>query len=100
MYTIEFTAEAEGDLKWFSRREQNIILDGVKNSLRYEPTIITTNRHPCRDDRTKIAGWELRIGVYRIYYDVDEVVRVVLIERIGKKPNNAVFFRGRRQGRG
>lgn len=35
MYTIEFSAEAEADLKWFNRREQNIILDGIKTNLRY-----------------------------------------------------------------
>ncbi len=99
MYIIEFTVDAEADLKWFNRREQNIILDGIKSNLRYEPTVTTTNRHPCRDDDTKIADWELRIGIYRVYYDVDETVQVVLIERIGDKPNNAVFFRGRRQGR-
>ncbi len=99
MYTIEFTDEAETDLKWFNRREQNIILDGIKSNLRHEPTVITTNRHPCRDDETKLADWELRIGIYRVYYNVEETVRVVSIERIGDKPNNTVFFRGRRQTR-
>jgi len=99
MYTIEFTIEAEEDLQWFNRREQNIIFDGIKSNLRYEPTVITMNRHPCRDDDTKIADWELRIGIYRVYYTVDEAVSVVAIERIGEKPNNRVFFRGRRQGR-
>jgi mRNA-degrading endonuclease RelE of RelBE toxin-antitoxin system len=98
MYTIEFTDEAEADLKWFNRREQNIVLDGIKSNLRYEPTVITINRHPCRDDDTKLADWELRIGIYRVYYNVEEIVRVVFIERIGDKPNNTVFLRGRRQG--
>ena len=94
MYTVEFTINAEADLKWFSRRERNIILDGIKSNLVYEPTIITRNRHPCRDDGTKIADWELRIGAYRVYYDVDENVRIVSVERIGKKPNNKIFLPG------
>jgi mRNA-degrading endonuclease RelE of RelBE toxin-antitoxin system len=55
------------------------------------------NRKPCRDDGTKIADWELRIGVYRVYYNVEEQVRVVAIERIGEKPNNTVFFRGQQE---
>lgn len=96
MYTIEFSAEAETDLKWYSRREQNIILDGIKTNLRYEPTKVTLNRKPCRLDPGRFADWELRIGAYRVYYNVDESVQVVAIERIGDKPNNAVFFRGRR----
>jgi mRNA-degrading endonuclease RelE of RelBE toxin-antitoxin system len=98
MYTIEFSAEVEADLKWFSRREQNIILDGIKTNLRYEPTRVTTNRKPCQREPDQVADWELRIGVYRVYYDVDEAVQVVGIERIGEKPNNIVFFRGKRWG--
>src|SRR5689334_13393221 len=98
MYTIEFTPEAQADLAWFTKREQNIILDGIKSNLRYEPSVITTNRHPCRDDATKVADWELRIGVYRVYYNVDESVQIVSVERIGEKPNNIVWFRGRRRG--
>ena len=97
MYTMEFTLEAEEDLKWFSRYEQNIILDGIKSNLRYEPTVVTLNRHPCRDGGTKIADWELRIGVYRVYYTVDETARIASIERIGEKPNNEIFFREQRR---
>ena len=97
MYDIEFTQDAQDDLAWFSRREQNIILDGIRSNLRYEPTLITLQQHPCRDDSTKIADWELRIGPYRVYYDVDEVILIVDVQRIGAKPNNVPFFRGRRE---
>jgi mRNA-degrading endonuclease RelE of RelBE toxin-antitoxin system len=55
MYTIELTSEAEDDLKWFDRRERNIIVDGITTNLSYEPTVMTMNRKPCRDDGTKIA---------------------------------------------
>ncbi|WP_332953467.1 hypothetical protein [Microcoleus sp. AR_TQ3_B6] len=55
------------------------------------------NRKPCPDDGTKIADWELRIGVCRVYYNVEEQVRVVAIERIGEKPNNTVFFRSQQE---
>jgi mRNA-degrading endonuclease RelE of RelBE toxin-antitoxin system len=91
------TSEAEDDLKWFDRREGNIIVDGITTNLRYEPTVMTMNRKPCRDDGTKNADWELRIGVYRVYYNVEEEVRVVAIERIGEKPNNTVFFRDQQE---
>ena len=62
MYTIEFSAEAEADLKWFSRREQNIILDGIKTNLRYEPTRVTTNRKPCQREPDQVADWESASG--------------------------------------
>lgn len=73
MYTIEFSSQAEADLKWYSRREQNILLDGIKSNLRYEPTKITTNRKPCRSEPDQVADWELRISVYRVYYNVEEI---------------------------
>jgi len=94
MYAIEFSEEAEKDLKWFTRREQNIILDGIKTNLRYEPMRVTINQKPCRQEPNQIADWELRIGIYRIYYNIEESVQVVAIERIGEKPNNQVSFRG------
>jgi mRNA-degrading endonuclease RelE of RelBE toxin-antitoxin system len=97
MYAIELTPEAEDDLRWFNRRERNIIVDGIKTNLSYQPTVITINRKPCRDDSTKIADWELRIGIYRVFYNVEEEVRVVAIQRIGEKPNNTVFFRGKQE---
>lgn len=52
----------------------------------HEPLVTTTNRHPCRDDVTKIANWELRIGMYRVYYNVEQQVQIVSVEQIGK-PN-------------
>jgi mRNA-degrading endonuclease RelE of RelBE toxin-antitoxin system len=39
MYTIELTSEAEDDLKWFDRRDRNIIVDGIQTNLSYEPTV-------------------------------------------------------------
>ena len=96
MYAIEFTQQAQDDLSWFSRREQNVILDGIKSNLRYEPSVATLNRHPCRDDATKIADWELRIGPYRVCYNIDDTILIVDVQRIGEKPNNVPLFRGRR----
>jgi hypothetical protein len=43
MYTIHFSPDAEGDLT-LRRFEQKQVLDGVKDQLRYEPTVETRNR--------------------------------------------------------
>jgi mRNA-degrading endonuclease RelE of RelBE toxin-antitoxin system len=79
MYTIELTPEAEDNLRWFDRRDRHIIVDGIRTNLSYQPNVITLNRKPCRDDGTKIADWELRLGVYRVYYNVEELVMVAAI---------------------
>lgn len=42
----------------------------------------------------EIAGWELKIGKFRVFYNVEEPVRVVTIEAIGVKLGNRVYIRG------
>ena len=92
MYDIEYAAEAVADLKWFTRFEQTLITDGIVLQLRYEATVETRNRKLMRPN--SIAEWELRIGEFRVLYDVDDSIRVVRIDRIGKKRGSIYFFRG------
>ena len=93
MYEVEFTAEAVRDLHYFKRFEQNIVLDAIQTQLVHEPIVETRNRF--RRNPPDIAEWELRVGSFRVFYNVDEAVKIVSVERIGEKPNNQVFFRGR-----
>ncbi len=97
MYGIEYTREAIQDLKWFKKHEQALSVDAINTQLRYEPSIETRNRFPQREDESKIANWELRVADFRVYYNVDEQVWIVRIERITEKRNNMDFFRGRRE---
>jgi len=98
MYEIEFTPTAREDLRYFKKYEQNIIIEAVETQLAYEPTVETTNRF--QRNPPYLADWELRVGDFRVFYDVEEIVRVVRIERIGEKPNNQLYFRGKKAGRG
>ena len=93
MDKIEFTDAALADLKWFKKHEQNEIVDGIEVNLRYEPAVETRNRSPLRPNQT--AEWKLRLGNFRVYYDVNTVVRIVSMEAIGLKVGNLVLFRGR-----
>ena len=92
MYEIEFSDEAIGDLRWFRKHEQQVILDGIESQLRYEPIVETRNRKRRRPNR--LSDWELRIGKYRVFYDIELVVRIVSIEAIGLKEGNSLRFRG------
>lgn len=96
MYEIEFTPVAREDLRYLKKYEQNIIIDAIETQLPYEPTIETNNRF--RRDPPDIAEWELRVGVFRVFYNVEEQVRIVRIERIGEKPKNMLYFRGKKGG--
>lgn len=94
MYEITYTYQALDDLQWFRKHEQNVIVDGIDQQLRYEPTTETRNRK--RMDANPYAEWELRIDDFRVLYMVDSQVHIVEIQRIGKKRGNAFFFRGRK----
>jgi hypothetical protein len=41
-----------------------------------------------------VAGWELRLGDYRILYDVNDSARVVTVQAVGEKRGNRLFIRG------
>lgn len=95
MYDIAYSTEALVDLETFKKHEQNVIVDAIEKQLRYEPTSETRNRKQLRAN--PIATWELRIDNFRVFYDVDELVKIVDIQRIGEKRGNQVFLRGRKE---
>jgi mRNA-degrading endonuclease RelE of RelBE toxin-antitoxin system len=70
MYCIEYTEEALKDLEYFRKPEQQLILDEVDQQLTHKPTTETNNRKRLRPNQ--VAEWELRIGKYRVFYDVLE----------------------------
>lgn len=92
MFSIEFTEQAKQDLKWFRKAEQQIILSGIYENLSYEAGIVTRNRKPLRPNST--ATWELRIGDFRVLYNMDQGIQIVSIERIGQKSGNKLLFQG------
>jgi mRNA-degrading endonuclease RelE of RelBE toxin-antitoxin system len=91
-YKIGFTEEALDDLNWFKKNEQNEIRDGIYENLEHEPMVETRNRKKLRPNET--AEWELRIGKFRVFYDVAEAVRIVAIEAIAEKKSDSLFFQG------
>ena len=95
MYTIEYTQRALEDLITLKKHEQSEILDAVDAQLMYEPTVEVRNRKRMRPN--PYAAWELRVGDFRVLYDVNERVRIVEIQRVGEKRGEGFFFRGRRE---
>ena len=95
MYEIEITPEAVADLESFKKFEQTIIVDGVESQLQYEPTVETRNKKKLRSNA--VAAWELRIGRFRIFYNVHEEEKKVSIEAIGFKVGNLLFIHGKRR---
>lgn len=87
-YEIEFDADAEAELAALRPFDQATILDAIEASLRHEPTKVSRNRKPVvPTELLEEFGitWELRVGDFRVFYDVvpPELVVVIRIVRKG-----------------
>jgi mRNA-degrading endonuclease RelE of RelBE toxin-antitoxin system len=88
-YKIDYAGNAENHLAGFAARQRRIIADAIDVQLSHDPTVQTRNRKRMRPNA--LAPWELRIGGFRVYYDVtDQPEPVVQILAIGEKVHNRV----------
>ena len=76
MYTIEFVAGVVSDLAALRPYDRRRVLDRIDTELHDSPTAETRNRkllpglQPPWDQELPV--WELRVGEYRVFYDVQE----------------------------
>jgi mRNA-degrading endonuclease RelE of RelBE toxin-antitoxin system len=92
-YEIVYAPEVQDHLSRFSKRDQTMILDTVPRQLAHQPAVTTRNRKPL--DANPIAPWELRIGDYRVYFEVKEQpTHVVRIVAVGLKGRERVLIDG------
>ena len=90
VYGIQFAKGAEHDLKKLAAFYRNTILNAIERTLESEPT------RPSRNRKVLVGLvppwtaepplWELRVGEYRLFYDVADEERVLYIRAIRKKP--------------
>jgi mRNA-degrading endonuclease RelE of RelBE toxin-antitoxin system len=66
---IILSPEALDHISAFTARQRRIILDEIEIQLSHEPTLVTQQRKPMRPNA--LASWELRIGQFREYYQVE-----------------------------
>ena len=93
-YEIELTDEARDDVKALRRTDQVVVLEAIETQLRFEPNRKTRNRKRLRTNA--LAEWELRVGKFRVFYNVEEDTLVVSIEAIGFKIGSLLFIRNER----
>ena len=92
MYEVRFTPDAFDDLHSLRKFEERQILREIKQQLKHTPAVETRNRKRLRPN--DLAEWEARIGDFRVFYDVDEGVKSVKIEAIGRKKGSRLVIRG------
>lgn len=93
-YAVELTPEARGDVAALQKHEQKQVLDGIEEQLKHEPAVETRNRKRLRPN--VVAEWELRLGRFRVFYNVHHDSLLVSIEAVGFKLGNLLFLRDER----
>jgi mRNA-degrading endonuclease RelE of RelBE toxin-antitoxin system len=92
MFSITFTPEAIDDLRQLRKYHQQRVIAALETQLRDQPDYETRHRKRLRPNM--LAEWELRVGTFRVFYDVDVEYQVVKIEAVGYKQGNTLFVHG------
>lgn len=98
-FKIEITDLAESELMAIHVFDRRTIVDKVREQLTHQPTEETRNRKrlnsavPAFDHVPPV--WELRVGDYRVFYDVDATsqtafIRAVRLKRRGQTTEDLI----------
>ena len=92
MFEIELTLDAIDDMRLLRKYERQQIVETIQDQLAQQPTEETRNRKRLRPNQ--LAEWELRIGRFRVFYDIDAQANRVKIEAVGYKRGNRLLIHG------
>lgn len=93
MYHLNLTVSAREDILWFRKFDQQRIISAIEAQLKFEPMKETQQRKRLRLNR--LAEWEMRSGVYRVFYDTHTDDYAVDIVAVGYKQGNSLYIRGK-----
>ena len=84
---IDFLPEViEQDLKRLSKDDRKMIMEAIENKLGRDPVAFG---EPLRHD---LKGcWRLRVGIYRVAYQIFHDEILVLIVKVGKRRDDIVY---------
>jgi mRNA-degrading endonuclease RelE of RelBE toxin-antitoxin system len=90
VFTITYAEGVVEDLAAIRAFERKQLLDQIDQHLAHEPTHQTRNKKILRGLTPPWEHvqpvWELRVGEYRVFYDVDEAGGKVVIRVVRRKP--------------
>jgi mRNA-degrading endonuclease RelE of RelBE toxin-antitoxin system len=89
-YRIEVSISARTELSKLPANVKPVVVAAIDQQLTYEPLGQSRNRKPLRDEVTANFAftpplWELSVGDYRVFYDVDEKQLAVVIRAVRQK---------------
>jgi mRNA-degrading endonuclease RelE of RelBE toxin-antitoxin system len=89
-FEVEFSPRARDNLKKLRKRDQQIILDAIATQLTDQPGQPTRKRKRLEDN--PLSPWELRVGDFRVFYDVNRDEELVVVVAVGHKVHNTLFI--------
>lgn len=90
VFEIRLSVGVEKDLRATGVHYRGQILDTMEELLRHEPNVETRNRKVLVNLVPPFESvppvWELRVGEYRVFYDIDEEKEIVYVRAVRHKP--------------
>ena len=92
-YNIKVAQSASDDIDYYDKFDQQIIIKAIIEYLQFDAK--SESRKRKRLQPNPVAPWELRIGRYRVFYEITEK-QTVKILAVGHKEHSDLFIRGRK----
>jgi mRNA-degrading endonuclease RelE of RelBE toxin-antitoxin system len=93
-YTIDVRDVAYDELKAIKPFHRRRIIDAIDRQLADQPNVETKDRKMLTglqpDFEHDPPVWELRVGQYRVYYDVSEELKAVVVRAVREKPPHTI----------
>ena len=90
MWKLQIAKGVASDLKRLRAYDRKGIVDAIETQLPEEPNKPSRNRkllvNMIPPWTSELPVWELRVGEYRIFYDVSEEDGVVFVRAVRQKP--------------
>jgi mRNA-degrading endonuclease RelE of RelBE toxin-antitoxin system len=90
LFRIEFAEGVAEDLATLRPFDQRRVLAAIRKQLRHEPAKRTRLRKPLEGTLPEFEGvepvWQLSVGEYRVFYDVNRGAVRVLVLAVRHKP--------------
>ncbi len=92
MFQLGFRPEALDDLRQYRKVDQQKIIQAIEDQLPHQADQVTRNRKRLRPNN--LASWEMRVGDFRVFYDIAIDGTQVQIVAIGEKKGSKLFVHG------
>jgi mRNA-degrading endonuclease RelE of RelBE toxin-antitoxin system len=92
-FTVEIVPSALNELQEIEILYRRRIAQAIDQHLPHQPTTPTRNRKVLQAAEASFEFdpplWELRVGDFRVFYDIDEPNQIVRIRAVRAKPPHA-----------